>query len=216
MLEIRAQIDVDVGSAKDSSELAAALDTVARESGGFVEQSSTDANGARLTLRVPANDLPNVRALLVGHGVVAHETVSAKDVTDAIADVDARVRSAKVEESRLMVLLEKQTGTLADVLAVEKALADVRERVERLEAEQRTAHGRVDLATIEVNLRILGAMAEAPFSHRLAVAGREGVAFARESAIVATTTVVRVVPTLGPLALAGLALVRLTRRKKAA
>jgi hypothetical protein len=213
MLEIRGRIEVDVD---DARKLAASLDAHAREVGGFVEQSNLDGGSATLTLRVPSSDLPALRAMLGGQGVIAHESLTAKDVTDAIADVDARVRSAKTEETRLLLLLEKQTGTLADVLAVERSLADVRERVERLEAEQRGAHGRVDLATIEIVLRVRGSAEDAPFAHRLAVAGREGVAFAREAAILATTTAVRVTPTLGPLALAAFALARFTRRKKSA
>lgn len=214
MLEIRGHIEVDVDENDGARKLATALDAHAREVGGFVEQSNLDGRSATLTLRVPTSDLPALRAMLGGQGVIAHETLTAKDVTDAIADIDARVRSAKTEEARLLVLLEKQTGTLADVLAVEKALADVRERVERLEAEQRAAHGRVDLATIEIALRVRGSAEDAPFAHRLAVAGREGVAFAREAAILATTTTVRVAPTLGPLALAAFALSRLAKRRK--
>jgi hypothetical protein len=56
---------------------------------------------------------------------------------------------------------------------------------------------------------------DAPFSQRLAVAGREGVAFAREAAAFVTLTTVRAAPTVLPLGLTAIALLRLARRKKA-
>src|SRR6185436_4221729 len=98
-------------------------------------------------------DLGAVRAALGAGGTIARESVQTTDVTDALADLDARLRSAREEEKRLLKLLEERTGSLNDVLASERALAGVRERIEQLEAQQRVAQGRVDLATVDVWLR---------------------------------------------------------------
>lgn len=215
LLEIRAELAVDVESTKQASELASRLSEVATGASGFVELSNVDEAGAHVVLRVPPDRIDAVRALLIGQGPLTRETRTARDVTDAVADVDARVRAAKLEETRLLDLLANKTGALADVLAVEKVLGEVRDRIERLEAEQRAAHGRVELAVVDVRATVRDFGGGGPVSHRLAVAGREGVAFAREAAITTATTALRAGPTLLPLAgLGGLVVWAVRRRAR--
>ncbi|MBI2393796.1 MAG: DUF4349 domain-containing protein [Deltaproteobacteria bacterium] len=214
LLEIRAELAVDVESTRDAAELAGKLGELATGASGFVELSNVEEGGAHVVLRIPPDRIDAVRALLVGRGPLARETRTARDVTDAVADVDARVRAAKLEETRLLDLLANKTGTLADVLAVEKVLGEVRDRIERLEAEQRAAHGRVDLAVVDVRATVRGFADGAPVSHRLAIAGREGVALAREAAIGTATTALRAGPTLLPIAGVGALVVFLLRRNR--
>lgn len=213
MLEVRVDITMDVASGDDAARIARAATDRAVASGGFAESSSIGTGGSTLVLRVPVAEVDNVRAVLAENGPLAREARTARDVTDAVMDLDARVKAAKIEEDRLLALLQNKTGNLADVLAVEKALADVRERVERLETEQRAAHGRVDLAVVAVNLHVRGAFEGAPVGQQLVAAAREGVAIARASVMFAATTALRVGPTLLILAGVGLVLVRLARRR---
>jgi len=196
MLEVRVDLAVDVGSGDEASRLSRALEARVNGAGGFVESSSIGEGGAHVVLRVPPAEIEGVRGVLAANGPIANESRSARDVTDAVMDLDARVKAAKIEESRLLELLQNKTGNLADVLAVEKSLADVRERIERMETEQRAAHGRVDLAVVDVSLRLRGALDGAPVGQRFVVAGREGVVAAREALILIGTTTLRVGPTL--------------------
>lgn len=94
------------------------------------------------------------------HGVgTLHEQTRAVDVTEALADVDARLHD--------------------DVLAVERSLGDVRARIEQLEAEARNAHGRVDLATVDVELTVSRDALPATLPAQARVALRDGVVGAR-------------------------------------
>lgn len=228
-LEVQAEIDATVPSAGDATRLAGTLERYADEHRGFVasEQlgdaaaSTPAARGAtaHVTLRVPARDLPGVRAALAtgGPGVtITRESATATDVTEALADLDARVRNAKKEEERLLKLLEERTGNLADVLTAEHALADVRERIEKLEAEQRVAQGKVDLATVDVWLRApasAGATAAPPTAlARLRAASRDGVEAAEEVTMTFLGVALRGGPTALLFAAFGWSMVALLRR----
>ena len=195
LLEVRLELAADVTSGEDATRLVRALEARTNGAGGYVESSTLGEWGSHLVLRVPTAELDSVRGTLASNGPLSREVRTAKDVTDAVLDLDARVKSAKLEETRLLDLLQNKTGNLADVLAVEKALAEVRERIERMETEQRSAHARVDLAVVDVSLTLRGALEGAPVGQRLIVAGREGVAAAREAVIVVGTTTLRVAPT---------------------
>lgn len=214
LLEVRLELAAQVPGADDARRTARALEARAAELGGWVESASVSDAGGHLVLRVPTARLDEVRSVLAATGPIAREARTAKDVTDAVVDLDARAKAAHAEEARLLDLLQTKTGNLADVLAVEKALAEVRERVERLEAEQRAAHGRVDLATVDVSLELRGALDALPLGHQLAVAGREGLVAARETVVLGATTALRVGPTASLLLLVGLPSWRLLRRAR--
>ncbi len=212
MLEIRVDLAMDVASGDEAARIARAATDRANAAGGFAESSTIDANGSHLVLRVPPAEIESVRAVLAGNGPLSHETRSSRDVTDAVLDLDARVKSSKIEEARLLELLQNKTGNLADVLAVERALADVRERIERLEAEQRAAHGRVDLAVVAVHLNVRGAFDGAPFGQQVVLAAREGVMVARTAGVLVVTTTLRAGPTLLLFGAGAWAIARVIRR----
>jgi len=209
LLEIHAELEVDA-SADEARRIAERLDALARERGGFVASSSFDESAAHVVARVPADAIGEVRRILAGAGPIARERETATDVTDAVADLDARARAAHQEEARLLRLLDEKTASLGDVLAAEKALAEVREKIERLDAEQRVAHERVDLATVDVTVRI--PTTGGPIVARLADAARDGVVGAREVSLAMVVLALRVAPTSLLLAAAGWILFVAARR----
>lgn len=117
-----------------------------------VQGNDVDAS-ASFELRVPSDRAEPFRAELRKLGDTDHESESIEDVTAPLADLDARLRNARAHEKRLLALLEDRSSSLADVVAVEKELASVRETVERLEAEKRVIDTRVAFTTIQLSLR---------------------------------------------------------------
>lgn len=215
LLEITVDLALDLASPDEVSRVAHAAVEKTSALGGYAQSSSIDSSGSILVLRVPAKEIDNVRAVIAGYGPLAHENRSARDVTDAVMDLDARVKTSKIEEARLQELLQNKTGNLADVLAVEKALADVRERIERLETEQRAAHGRVDLAVMTVRLDVRGAFDGAPIGQQLFIAGREGISALKTATVLLATTTLRAGPTLLMLGLGAYGVLRIVRRRRA-
>lgn len=197
LLEVHAELEIQLGETGDTAQMVGALESFAHEKGGFVASSTVGGrsaeSGAHLVVRVPTADIGGVRALLAGKGSLMRESQTATDVTDSIADVDARVSAARLEEKRLLKLLEEKTGQLSDILAAEKVLAEVRERIERFEAEKRVAEGRVDLATVDVWIR--PPQTSGPVIGELVAAGRDGVSAAKVVGLTMVSVALRGGPT---------------------
>jgi hypothetical protein len=216
-LEVRATFRLQVPSADRTAALARELSALTEASGGYVESASLgDDRLTRLVLRVPPDQIASLRRVLARAAgrEALHEELTSTDVTEALADLDARLRTHRAAEARLLALLEQRTGALADVLAVERSLVEVRERIERLEAEQRGAQGRVDLATVTVQVERVGDLLSAPLGRQAAEALHDGVTAARVLLLGLLLGALRALPALlviaAPIALAW----RLLRKKK--
>jgi DNA repair exonuclease SbcCD ATPase subunit len=123
---------------------------------GYVQQADFvdgDNRRAGLVARVPATELARFRKALGDLGEIVSETEKVEDVTEERADIGARLRNARAQEKRLLELLSYQTGSLADVLAVEEELSQVRESIERIEARQKTLENEIAYASVHVDIR---------------------------------------------------------------
>jgi Domain of unknown function (DUF4349)/Putative zinc-finger len=104
------------------------------------------------TLRVPADQLEAATTEMKTLGRVESESQSGEEVTQQYVDLEARLTNAKNTEQRLTDLLRQRTGKLADVLAVEKEIDEVREKIERMEAEKKGLGNRVTFGTLTVKV----------------------------------------------------------------
>jgi anti-sigma factor RsiW len=152
------------------------------------------------TIRVPATQLDALLTAMRALGHVQNESLGTDDVTESFRDLGLRTANARREEQRLVELLSRRTGVLADVLAVERELARVRLDIERMEAETRATQQRVDLATIELTVseqyRADLAISELPLSLQLKNALVDGSREAGKSLMNAMLFVLQVAPTL--------------------
>jgi hypothetical protein len=175
--------------------------------GGRIAEGRASGNGtarsASFDLRVPPAELAAFRSDLARLGEVTSDAERAEDVTEQRADIDARVRNARAQEKRLLALLSDRTGSLAEVVAIEKELATIRETIERIEAQQRVLEGEIALATIKVQLTSRYAPASLGAGSRIAHAAREGIAAAGAFCVGLVTVLVMCGPTLAILALLG-------------
>jgi len=207
MLEVHATYRVRVDSAREATAAVQRITAFTDAHGGWVQSSSLDESGASgsVTLRVAPDALGELRSTLgrlSGDGRAVREQVRRTDVTDALMDLDARLRVARATEARLLSLLDQRTGTPADVLAVQRSLAEQRTLIEQMESEQRAAQGRVDLATVEVWLERDALEAHAPLTHQASSAVRDGLSAARWLLVGVMAIGLRAVPSLGLIALA--------------
>jgi DNA repair exonuclease SbcCD ATPase subunit len=123
---------------------------------GYVQQADFVDGGNRragLVARVPANELAAFRKAFTDLGEVSSEAERVDDVSEERADIGARLRNARAQEKRLLELLSYQTGSLADVLAVEEELSQVRESIERIEARQKRLENEIAYASVHVDIR---------------------------------------------------------------
>jgi len=134
------------------------LQEILKRHRGYVGEMTTSApEGAdrklSATLRVPADQMDAALGEVKQLGRVESESQSGEEVTSQYIDLQARLTNARNTEQRLTELLRRQTGKLDEVVTVEEKISDVREQIERMEAEKKTLGQRVDFATLSVSLR---------------------------------------------------------------
>lgn len=136
------------------------------EVGGFLADSTTRVTEAgqrrvEVKVRVPASRFSEVVAQIRQLGKVEHESITSQDVTEEFIDLQARLRTLRQAEERLLAML-KRSGKLADLLAIERELAGRREEIERAEGRLRYLRDRVGFSTITVSLCEEGTAAVGP------------------------------------------------------
>lgn len=201
---------------------AGALEGKIKEFGGYVSNAQrTGVRGQRRegfwTVRLPAGQFDAFVAALSALGEMQSSSRKADDVSEEFYDVQARLKNKRVEEARLIALLQKATGKLAEVLTVEKELTRVREETERIEGRLRYLANQTDLATVTVTLNevkdfvpagppTLGTQLARSFSGSLDAMKNVATAFLVFS--------VALVPWLIPLGLIAWGIARLAGRKR--
>ncbi len=106
----------------------------------------------KVAMRVPPQRVGGLLDAVRRLGTVVSEGTKGEDVTEQYYDLETRLRNAKAAEKRLVELLGKRTGKLADVLAVERELTRVRGDVESMEARKRNLDLLTGMTTIVVEL----------------------------------------------------------------
>ena len=153
------RMDIDA----EAQELEPALQTVTDRLtalGGYVEDqyiyngslySGRRYRNASLTLRVPADKLPELIATVEEAGNVVSSSRSTEDVTLQYVDTESRITALKTEQARLLELME-QAETMSDLLEIESRLTEVRGDLERYTSQLKVLSNQVDYATVELRV----------------------------------------------------------------
>jgi hypothetical protein len=120
-----------------------------RSSGGY-------GAGASLNLEVDAQIARRFGTELgalaaAAGGEQTNDSISAEDLTKNIIDTDARVKAKELLTKRLTELLATRTGSVADLVAAERALADVQEELDAARSNLAAMHGRVAMSSLTIN-----------------------------------------------------------------
>lgn len=107
--------------------------------GGFLESSTVRGEdyyydgrrSAEYVIRIPRVHFEEVTENLSALGSVSYCSISAENITSQYRDTESRLTACRVEEERLLAMLEK-AGTVADMLDIESRLSDVRYEIESL------------------------------------------------------------------------------------
>ena len=110
------------------------------------------ARRAEFTIRVPAASYQAVLHALDGIGTLDALHTTATNVTTQYADINARLHALRVQEERILALLER-ADTLADVIALEARLSELIFQIERFTSERQNLRRDVAYSTIELSIR---------------------------------------------------------------
>lgn len=84
-------------------------------------------------------------------GETSARQTSAEDVTKQIIDTDARVRAKQALADRLMRLIQTANGKVGDLVAAERAFADVQEELDAARSNQAALRQRVAMSDIAIS-----------------------------------------------------------------
>lgn len=137
-------------------------DLATRFSGFIVSSKIAGADermrSAEVTMRIPADHFDEARAQVRAIAkAVEQDTIDARDVTREYVDQEATLRNCRAEEVQYLAILKHATA-VKDVLEVSSKLAEVRGRIDQLEADLRFLHHQVEMSLLTINIT---AMAEA-------------------------------------------------------
>ena len=133
-----------------------ALAALTEEEGGYYASSSVSNRGsyrsANYTIRVPAE---NYRDFLVRAGALCHLLdlyEYTDDVSESYYDTAGRLETQRTKLDRLQELLS-QAEDMEDIIALESAISETEEQIDRLSGELRRYDALVEYSTVTVCLR---------------------------------------------------------------
>ena len=164
------------------------LDALISGAGGYVDSTRVGRHrgadsAATLIVRIPSNAFASLLPRLAQLGEVTSETTDAADITEQYVDSEARLASAQQLEKRLLELATARSGTIDQVLAVERELARVRGEIESYQGHLKQWSDQVALSTLTIEMMTRGA--------ELADAERPSVGSQSSSALRASLTAMR-------------------------
>ena len=120
--------------------------------GGSLYSSRYSARYANITARIPAEKLETAMSTAGELCNVVSRSTDVADVTESYADTEARLKTLRLQEERLLEILSKATD-LSDVLELESRLSDVRYQIEAYEAALRNYDSLVSYSTLQITLQ---------------------------------------------------------------
>ena len=121
---------------------------------GYVESEQLSRRGRRIfniTMRIPAASFQDVLSQVENLADVRTSSQSAEDVTDQFYDTEARLQTRRIEEERLLALIEAAEN-VHDLLELERRLSSTRLQIETYTAQLTNLAGRIAYSTIFVTL----------------------------------------------------------------
>jgi hypothetical protein len=120
---------------------------------GATDDASRSFQGARLTIRVPAEEFDAVIRELRGLAVqVTSISTSSQDVTEEYTDLESQLRSLRAVETRYLQLLDDAVN-VEEILLVQDRLAQTVAQIEMVQGRINLLDSLSDLATLSVELR---------------------------------------------------------------
>ena len=141
--------------------LMSTLERQVTELGGYVENMNSyngsiysgrkSTRSAELTIRIPQNKLDGFINAVSDAANVVRKSENVSDVTLTYVDLESNRDALKIEQTRLLELLE-QASSLEDILTIEDRLTTVRYRLESMESQLRTMDNQVNYSTVYLNI----------------------------------------------------------------
>ncbi|MDD3193465.1 MAG: DUF4349 domain-containing protein [Oscillospiraceae bacterium] len=136
------------------------LEEAVQTFGGYMEGSSISGDSIQytsnrygtLTIRIPSGKLDDFLSQVGQIGTVTYTNKSSEDVTLDYVDIESRIATLKVEQERLLALLESAQD-LESVIQLESRLSEVRYQLESYTSTQNRYDSLIDYSTVSLSVR---------------------------------------------------------------
>ena len=137
-----------------------ALYALVEANGGYFENSSMQGGGyynanarryGSYVIRIPAENYNAFRSEVGELGYVTYSNESTEDIGEQYYDTEARLKTLRTKQERLLMLLEKAEN-MEDIIALESALGDVEYEIERYSSTLNRYDGLVNFSTFNVSV----------------------------------------------------------------
>lgn len=130
---------------------------IVKRNNGFISNTTSTLNSSgkkqgTLVLKVPADKYEALISEVSTVGKVMNQNINANDITEEYIDLEARQKTQKELEQRLLKLLSEKTARLTDVVEVEQKLASVRQVIESIDGRMRYLKNQSDMSTLTLSL----------------------------------------------------------------
>ena len=117
-----------------------------------IQKGKATNRSGEYVIRVPADRFNDMMGSLSNLGNVPYSHVYTSNVTSQYYDTQARLKTYKAQEERLLELLD-MAKTVSDVIEVENELTDVRYRIESLQTSLNSWDRQVSYSTVYLSVR---------------------------------------------------------------
>lgn len=138
--------------------------------GGYIESSNLEGNSiystyaercGNFTVRIPKDKTQEFIQGMDENTNVRRKSESTEDITLQYVDTESHKEALKVEQERLMAILEK-AETVEDIISLESRLSQVRYELGNYESTLRTYDNLVDYTTIQIEVNEVTEITEPP------------------------------------------------------
>ncbi len=186
-----------------------ALEQQLQQVGGYVSnlEATRDSGSVRfatITIRIPPARTNLMVSWLREQGMIQSENIKAEDVSEEYFDIQARLQNAKRLESRLLDMVQKNTGKLEDLILLEEKLGEVRENIEQMEGRIRNMDRLISLATLTLNVQVQSSITVATptFASRALYAWKNSLKALKEVSQSGLLALIAILPWILPVGLA--------------
>ena len=151
----KAELSIVVKSIDSSTK--SITDIVKKQRGdilAFQNQKPPDSSvrqTATVQIRVPQEKLETTLDALAKLGSVENRGLTAEDVSEQLVDSEARLRNLRKSEEVVLKIMDR-SGSIGDVLKASQELSNIRESIERIDAQLKSLRNQVAYSTISLTL----------------------------------------------------------------
>jgi hypothetical protein len=143
---------------EEFEEVETAIPDLVKEFEGYLKEANVNRNqgrwrSGRWVARIPSARFGEFLDEVAKLGIPETRGQTAQDVTMEYLDLEARIKTKKELEQRILQLLEDREGKLSDVVEAEKELSRVRSEIESMEGQLRYLQNRTAFSTVTIDVR---------------------------------------------------------------